>query len=145
MESFEESETTTILIAEDDEPIRDLIGRILEKPGYRLLMAQDGKEAAEIAAAHDGPIDLLLSDVMMPELDGPHLAAIVQDARPEIRLIFMSGYTNGLLKLLDRNCMFIQKPFHPGTLIEAVRSTLAKPVRTPPLLADPWVGGHATA
>ncbi|HEY3442155.1 MAG TPA: response regulator [Paludibaculum sp.] len=145
MEPVQEPETTTILIAEDDARIRDLIGRILEKLGYRLLMAQDGKEAAEIAAAHDGPIDLLLSDVMMPELDGPHLAAIVQDARPDIRLIFMSGYSNGLLKMLDRNCLFIQKPFHPGTLIEAVRSTLAKPLRRTHLLADPWAGGHATA
>jgi len=108
-------------------------------------MAEDGREAATIAAAYDGPIHLLLTDVMMPELDGPHLAAIVQDARPDIRLIFMSGYSHGLLELVDRNCVFIQKPFLPATLIEAIRSTLAEPLRAAQLLAGPWARGHATA
>jgi DNA-binding response OmpR family regulator len=88
-------------------------------------VAANGKMAMEIAKAHDGPIHLLLSDVMMPELDGPKLADQLRAVRPNVRVIFMSGYSAELL--LTYECGFIQKPCLPSALVRTVRDTLAQP------------------
>jgi CheY-like chemotaxis protein len=101
--------------------------------------------AIEIAKAHNGPIHLLLSDVMMPELDGPNLAEQLRALRPYVRVIFMSGYgAEALVPYSD--CGFIQKPFLPSALVRTVRDALAKPpqpLRKVPLVIliledDPW-------
>jgi DNA-binding response OmpR family regulator len=90
------------------------------------LVAENGKRALEIAKAHDGPIHLLLSDVMMPELDGPNLADQLRAVRPSVRVIFMSGYSAELL-LSYSECGFIQKPCLPSAIVRTVGDALALP------------------
>src|SRR6185503_4431700 len=82
----------TLLIVEDEEALRDVAGRILGGAGYRVLAASCGPAALELAAAHDGPIDLLLSDVVMPGMLGKELAERLTGVRPATRVLYMSGY-----------------------------------------------------
>ena len=121
-------EQQTILYAEDDEAIRTLVRLTLKNRGYNVLVAENGKRAIEIANAHDGPIHLLLSDVMMPELDGPHLAEQLRAARPYVRVIFTSGYNTELL-LSYSECGFIQKPYPPSALVTMICDALAQPAK----------------
>jgi CheY-like chemotaxis protein len=119
-------EQQTILFAEDEVSIRTLVCSILRRHGYNVLVAENGKRALEIAKALDGPIHLLLSDVMMPELDGPNLAEQLRAVRPFVRVIFMSGCSSKLLAP-DGESGFIQKPFLPSALLSMVRDALAQP------------------
>jgi CheY-like chemotaxis protein len=120
------SEQQTILYAEDDQAIRNLVLSLLKNHGYNVLVAENGRMAIEIAQAHDGPIHLLLTDVIMPELDGPNLAEQLRAVRPLVRVIFMSGCSTGLLSS-HGGCGFIQKPFLPVALLGIVRDALAQP------------------
>jgi CheY-like chemotaxis protein len=139
-------EQQTILYAEDEESIRTLVRLTLKRHGYNVLVAENGKMAIEIAKAHDGPIHLLLSDVMMPELDGPNLAEQLRALRPYVRVIFMSGYGAELLSPYSE-CGFIQKPCLPSTIVRTVGDALAlppKPLRKIVMVIlvlddDPWV------
>jgi two-component system, cell cycle sensor histidine kinase and response regulator CckA len=137
------AQTQTILIAEDDRLIRHLVRTILERSGYQLLIAENGRHALELAAAHEGPIHLLLSDVLMPEMNGPDLAGKLQAARPGTPVVFMSAFTNGALRE-HGDYPFVPKPFSPGTLLETMRAALAgsgriKSHRKPIAAAqDPW-------
>jgi DNA-binding response OmpR family regulator len=139
-------EQQTILFAEDEPGIRSLVRSTLTGHGYNVLAAENGKMAIEIAKAHVGPIHLLLSDVMMPELDGPNLAEQLRAVRPHVRVIFMSGYSGEVLVSYSE-CGFIQKPFLPSALVSAVRDTLAQPPKPLHKIAmvilvledDPWV------
>ena len=119
-------ETATILLCDDEYSVRHFIRTILTRCGYRVLEAQNGRHAMEVAAAHTGSIHLLLSDVMMPELDGPGLAEQLRAVRPEVRVIFMSAFSDGLLASLD-GCPFVEKPFAPGALVTTIRDVLAQP------------------
>src|ERR1051326_928210 len=92
MKSIDPPETKTILLADDDPGMRHLTYSVLESHGYSVLQAENGKKALAIAQNHQGPIHLLISDVMMPELDGPSLAEELRAVHPETRVIFMSGY-----------------------------------------------------
>jgi CheY-like chemotaxis protein len=117
----------TILVCEDDPKIRELVERMLVKQGYHVLIATSPLDAARIAR-EDGPaIDLLLTDVIMPQMNGFELAREVHEARPETRVIYMSGYTDnhmaGSLEL-DDDVPFIQKPFTAAALSEVVRGVL---------------------
>ena len=133
----------TILIAEDDRLIRHLVRTILERSGYQLLMAENGRHALELAAAHEGPIHLLLSDVLMPEMNGPDLADKLQAARPGTPVVFMSAFTNGALSEHE-DYPFMPKPLSPGTLLETMRAVLAGAGRIRPLRKrraaprEPW-------
>jgi DNA-binding response OmpR family regulator len=135
--------TQTILIAEDDRLIRHLVRTILEKSGFQLLMAENGRHALELAAAHDGPIHLLLSDVLMPEMNGPDLAGRLRAARPGTPVVFMSAFTNGALRE-HGDYPFVPKPFSPGALVGTLRAVLAgkggtKALRQRSAAAlDPW-------
>jgi signal transduction histidine kinase/ActR/RegA family two-component response regulator len=118
--------TETILLAEDEESIRRVAIRVLEKAGYRVIAAKDGEEAARLADAFVGTIDLLVSDMMMPLMDGRRLAERLRVTRPETRVLLLSGYTESTdpraVPLGDAE--FLQKPFSTDTLARKVRELL---------------------
>ena len=118
----------TVLLVEDEAPVRKLARIALEKLGYTVLEAANAATAQSIATAHSGPIQLLLTDVVMPDMGGADLAARIQEARPETRVLFMSGYTDDAIvrhKVLERGTRFLQKPFTPASLAAKVREALA--------------------
>jgi CheY-like chemotaxis protein len=119
--------TETVLLVEDDERIRELALSTLERFGYTMLTAANGKEALRVAADHRGAIDLLLTDVVIPTVSGPELAKRIQVLFPEVRVLFMSGYTDDAvirLGLLQGTVSFIQKPFGQVDLARKVREVL---------------------
>lgn len=119
----------TILIAEDEEPLRELVQKILapRKDKYNVLLATDGQHAFEIADTYEGKIDLLISNVQMPGITGPDLAARLKESRPEMKIMLMSGYPQGLL-ILDNGWNFLQKPFFPKAILQKIEEILAEPV-----------------
>ncbi len=119
----------TILVVEDNEMVRSLARAILEKQGYRVLVAADGGEALQALAEHAGHIDLLLTDVIMPDMNGKELFARVSRIRPELKVLFMSGYAENVIAhhgVLDEGVSFIQKPFTVLTLTAKVREILSR-------------------
>src|SRR5262249_4878785 len=128
----------TILLVEDDAGVRDLVSRILRERGYQVYMAADAQEALSAAAASSVPIDLLLTDVIMPGgTNGVALAANLQDARPALRVLYMSGYTDTALTsqaVLDVGHALIMKPFTADALARAVRLALTPIDQQPPAL-----------
>lgn len=120
--------TATILLVDDDVHIRTVGRRILGGDGFMVLEAGDGQEALEIAAAYGGPIHLMLTDMVMPGMNGHELAGRLARQRPGLKIMFMSGYTehSALGSCRERgDGIFIQKPFLPGALLCGVRSVLA--------------------
>ena len=119
--------TETILLAEDTESLREVIQETLQERGYKVLSAADGREALAVASAHEGPIDLLLTDVVMPSMGGPELAAALLLVRPAVRVVYMSGYTDGALSqhgVLGPGIVLIEKPFTSDHLSRRVREAL---------------------
>ncbi len=117
----------TILLAEDEDQVRQIAGLILREAGYRVLEARTPGEALEIVGSHSGSIDLLLTDVVMPKLNGRQLAERIQPLRPRMKVLFMSGYTDDVVLqhgILDSAMAFIQKPFTPDSLTRRVRQVL---------------------
>ncbi len=115
----------TILVAEDDASIRALVGRALETLGYRVLSANDGMAALKLAEEHAGPIHLLLSDLIMPALGGRELAHRLQNVRPELKVVFISGYAGQSPSGRELgNRVFLQKPFSLDALAGAIRAAL---------------------
>jgi PAS domain S-box-containing protein len=118
----------TLLVAEDDDLVRELIRTILSDSGYTVLEARDGIEALEIAQRHEGRIRMLLTDVVMPRMGGRELAARFAQLRPEARVIFLSGYTDDAVVrhgVLESGVEFLQKPFRSADLLRRVNSLLA--------------------
>ena len=117
----------TILVVEDDPMIRRVVERLLAAVGYRVLVAEDGRSAIELAAAEPGSIDLLLSDVVMPGMSGHELAAELVASRPAMRVLHMSGYGErvgaGAPSLSGVSCL-LAKPFSSGELLGRVRDLL---------------------
>ena len=116
--------TETILLVEDEPSVRELTRLILERHGYELLVAADPLEALEIVERHDSPIDVLVSDVVMPLLSGPELARRIRELRPRMRTLFLSGYTEELVGAkggLSEMDGFLSKPFTPDALARKVR------------------------
>jgi len=115
----------TVLVAEDSEAVRDVACELLAAIGYTVLAASRGEEALAIAQSHPGPIDLLLTDVVMPGLGGGSLAQQVRAARPEARVLFMSGCGEGA-KAAGRPLAgpLLLKPFGQDRLARAVRECL---------------------
>jgi PAS domain S-box-containing protein len=123
----------TILLVEDEEPLRKVVRTILSRNGYRVLEAQSGGDALLICEQHPLPIHLMLSDLVMPRMSGVHLAARLGSIRPGMPALFMSGYTGGSIVrhgILDADTAFIQKPFTPGSLLRKVRQVLEKAARS---------------
>ena len=117
----------TILLVEDETFVRDLAQRALAARGYRILTAADGPDAVEIARTHEGAIDLVLSDVVMPRMGVAELAAKLRAHRPGIRLLFMSGYSETAVHkhgVIEAGAGLVQKPFTPETLARQVREAL---------------------
>lgn len=116
----------TILLVEDDESLRKSIGRILERAGYRVLIAHNGAEALQVGHAHKGRIDLVLSDARMPVMGGAELVRRISADRIDTKVLVMSGYTDEIESRVLRNeeTPFIEKPFTPAALLERVRSII---------------------
>ncbi len=122
--------TETVLLVEDEDIVRTLAVQILRRQGYTVLEARGGGEALLICERHKEPIHLLLTDVVMPQMSGGELAGRLAEVKPEMRVLYMSGYTQNIIVhdgILDKGTPFIQKPFTPHTLAEKVRSTLDRP------------------
>jgi CheY-like chemotaxis protein len=117
----------TILIAEDSDSLREMAKEYLESVGYNILEGSSGKEALQRAKDFDGPIHLLLTDVVMPEMNGADLASEIASLRPGIKVIFTSGYTPDAIArqgVLDPAVTFIQKPYRPKALARKIREVL---------------------
>jgi hypothetical protein len=113
----------TILVAEDESGIRALVRKVLEKQRYRVVEAASAEEALQLAGAHPGAIELLVTDVVLPGLSGLELAARLKALRPGIRVLFISGYTDeDLTAALPPGARFLQKPFTLSSLVERVQS-----------------------
>ncbi len=119
----------TILLAEDDHALRTMCVGILADLGYTILEASNGKEAIESASRFHGNIDLLLTDVVMPEMSGPEAAAVLSKQYPNLKILFMSGYTENTIiehGVLAEEINFIHKPITPKTLSQAVQRCFSK-------------------
>jgi len=119
--------TETVLLAEDETPVRAIARQVLERQGYTVLEAPSAERALDIAAQYSGAIHLLLTDVVMPGMSGRELATKLSHVRPETRVIFMSGYTDEAVTrhgVLQPGSTYVQKPFTPDAIARKVREVL---------------------
>jgi CheY-like chemotaxis protein len=119
----------TVLLVEDETSVRQLSKRILDQAGYRVLEAANGGDAERVFAHHAGSIDLVLTDVIMPGCGGPELLSRLQVHAPDLRVLYMSGYTDqsAVQKAgIDRGLPFVQKPFTAAELVRQVRQALER-------------------
>jgi CheY-like chemotaxis protein len=117
----------TILLVEDELVVRRLVAEILESNGYAVLQAGDGPSALELLRRHTGPLDLLVTDVVMPGMSGPDVAGAVAAMRPGAQVLYISGYTDssaGQHGVLEPGVAFLQKPFDADVLTRKVREVL---------------------
>lgn len=118
----------TIMVVEDEPAMREVSRRILARNGYSVISAGNGREALDVLATRDDHIDVLLTDVIMPQMQGRELADKVRVLQPAVRIVFMSGYTQGLLSqqgVLDPDVHLIEKPFSEITLLSKIREVLS--------------------
>jgi two-component system cell cycle sensor histidine kinase/response regulator CckA len=130
-----EQGSETVLLVEDEDEVRAAVCESLRMRGYTVLKARHGKEALMICRRHEGPIHLLLTDVVMPQMTGPKLAQRIFLLRPEIKVLYVSGYTSDALaqrNMMDPGTAFLQKPFTPDMLARQVRAVLDPPPRPLP-------------
>lgn len=117
----------TVLLVEDEPALRDLINHALSANGFTVLDAISPMDAIALSRRHTGPVHLLLTDVTMPGMDGPALAKQIQKERPEIKVLYMSGYATNFMMHdggVAPGTNFLEKPFHPSTLLNKVREVL---------------------
>jgi two-component system, cell cycle sensor histidine kinase and response regulator CckA len=114
----------TILLAEDEALLRELGETILQHAGYTVVTVYLRQDLLSLIESYAEPIDVLLTDVVMPEINGQELAALVRTRWPEIRVIYTSGYSSEDLAGIAENAAFLQKPFTPGELMEKIREVL---------------------
>ncbi|MFO7802857.1 MAG: ATP-binding protein, partial [Desulfovermiculus sp.] len=118
----------TVLLVEDEEMVLELTQYVLEEQGYTVLTARSPKEAQHQAKEYTGRIDVLLTDVILPEMNGKELKAVLESVRPEIKTLFMSGYTENVIVqqgMVDPQFFFIQKPFSAAGLMDTIRKVLS--------------------
>jgi two-component system, cell cycle sensor histidine kinase and response regulator CckA len=121
--------TETVLVVEDEPAVRNLVRAVLERKGYVVLVAQDGAVALDLVDKHTGVIHVLLTDMVMPGMNGRDLAALVRTRRPTIKVVFMSGYTADVPTELgtEGGPVFLSKPFTEQTLTAKLREALDTP------------------
>jgi PAS domain S-box-containing protein len=122
--------TETLLLVEDEDAVRSLVRNVLREKGYRVLEASGGEEALEFSELYAGRIDLLVTDVVMPQMNGRELARRLLNVRPQIKVLYISGYTENAVWFqngLDSSGAFLQKPFSPEALARKVREVLGDP------------------
>ena len=120
--------SATILLVEDESPVRLVASRILRQSGYTVIEAPDGVTAVALCAAHSGPLDLVVTDMVMPGMTAHELAAQVRAIRPGVRVLFMSGYTEDAAlrqQAFEPGALFLEKPFTVQTLTRAVQGALS--------------------
>ncbi|MBI1864932.1 MAG: response regulator, partial [Nitrospirae bacterium] len=126
--------TETILLVEDDPTVRVFAGRVLRDRGYAVIEAGNGDEALLVAKNHAGPIDLVVTDIVMPRMGGLALAESLAALRPEAKVLYMSGYTDDMVgwsRALQSGAAFLQKPFTPEVLALKARAVLDAPKKAP--------------
>jgi len=119
--------TETLLLVEDDDMVRHLMRETLQREGYQVQDTADPNEALRISGSHSGTIHLLITDVIMPKLSGTEMAAMLLRERPDMKVLYISGYTDNAVVnsgLLHQEVAFLQKPFTPAALIEKVHEVL---------------------
>ncbi len=118
--------TETILVIEDLAELREMIGTILQSKGYKVLQARDGVDAVNLAASHFAPIDLIVTDVVMPKLNGPEAVRQIRTRRPSMKAIYITGYSNQVMgdEELFSNSVTVEKPIRPDTLLAKIRELL---------------------
>jgi len=129
VETTTPSGTETVLLVEDDLNLRTLAHAILQQQGYIVLEAEDAADAIRIADQYAGSVHLLITDVVMPKMNGPAMARAIQEHRPDAKVLYMSGYTDEAIVrhgVLEPGTPFLQKPFTPGTLVRKIRQVLDK-------------------
>ena len=117
------------MFVEDEQSVRELVSEYLSARGYQVLDASDGQQALEMAAAHTGKIQLLITDVVMPRLSGRELAARLTAARPDLKILYISGYTDDSVfrhGVLQGGMDFLQKPFNLKALAAKIREVLER-------------------
>jgi len=117
----------TILVVDDTDFVLKVVVAILKGASFVVLQADSGPHAVKLAAEYDGRIDLVLSDVKMPEMSGPELGEILKRTRPDIHVMFMSGFSGGDLLVLNYGWAFIEKPFVSKKLLEMIDVVLHTP------------------
>src|SRR5581483_3424411 len=120
----------TVLVVEDEEALREVTRRLLARSGYSVIAAASGKEAIDAVARHDGPVDLVLTDVVMPQMLGRQVAEEIRQLRPGVRVVFMSGYAQPVLGAqgtLEEGMVLLSKPFSEPDLLGKVREALDAP------------------
>lgn len=123
------SALATVLLVEDEELVLSLVRRVLQREGYLVLTAGDPEEALKLVSKHAGHIDILVTDVVMPGMNGKDLEREVRKTCPDVGCLFISGYTRDTIAqrgILEEGVNFLQKPFSPETLAERVRETLTR-------------------
>jgi CheY-like chemotaxis protein len=147
MESAPTRPSETILLVENEYALRELMRRFLEGSGYAVLGARDGDEALSVATAHPTPIDLLLTDVVMPGMSGFALASRVAELRAETKVLYFSGYADDyeVIRegLHDSGRPFLLKPFSQADLMKKIDDVLKAAPSTPPANPDHTAGTAA--
>jgi two-component system, cell cycle sensor histidine kinase and response regulator CckA len=116
-----------ILLVEDDDQVRGLVRSLLTADGYRVFEARTGAEGLRIGEEQDGAIDLLLSDMLLPELSGYDLAAALKERNPGLKIVLMTGYVEGEIVqrcVSELGAAFLDKPFQPAALRQLLKETL---------------------
>jgi CheY-like chemotaxis protein len=117
----------TVLVVEDEDIVRELVCEVLEEQGYNVICARDGLEALSVAGDFDGIIHLLVTDVIMPHMNGHELASKLSSLRPDMKILYVSGYSDndiGDHGVLDPRFELLQKPFTPQTLARKIRDVI---------------------
>jgi two-component system cell cycle sensor histidine kinase/response regulator CckA len=120
----------TILLVEDQDAIRSLLAQILERKGYTVLPARDGREALLLSEKHMAEIDLMITDIVMPQMSGHELVCKLSATRPSMRILYISGYADRSLEQMggaSSEFAYLEKPFSPDVLMREVRAVLDKP------------------